>query len=290
MPFLDEEDDYVINQEQNFLKSESNLKSFFSDKDKKFFIIGGTTAVAAFCLIAYFVYFGSKPIDLAELPIIQADPTPFKVKSSINEQVRHQDKTVYDNISGNKRDIVEKVILQPEETLSVPEKNAEDTISEEEKKNIVQAFDDLAPEKEYKIKYVNDNGKKTKTKSARVLATEEELIPVKKINAEQPEPLSKSKRTKAENITTQIASKSKGTIMVQIATVTTKAAAEAEYNRMLRKNKQLRNFGKKIFKIDLGKKKGIKYRVQVGPFKNKEEANKAIMLLKRNRFSAYIPK
>ena len=88
----------------------------------------------------------------------------------------------------------------------------------------------------------------------------------------------------------QATSSQKGNIMVQIASVLSKAEAEREYQRILVKNQFLKNKGKKIFKVDLGETKGIRYRIQVSPFRNKEEAKKIIDALKANGRSAYISK
>ena len=51
---------------------------------------------------------------------------------------------------------------------------------------------------------------------------------------------------------------------------------ENKIRRFMVKNQFLKNKGKKIFKGDLGETKGIRYRIQVGPFRSKEEAKKII--------------
>ena len=76
--------------------------------------------------------------------------------------------------------------------------------------------------------------------------------------------------------------------MVQIASVSSKAAAESEYNRLVSRNRFLRGKGKRIYKVDLGPTKGVKYRIQIGPFKNKAEANKIIAAMRDNGCAAYI--
>jgi cell division protein FtsN len=78
--------------------------------------------------------------------------------------------------------------------------------------------------------------------------------------------------------------------MIQVASVRSKAAAEAEYRRILNKNKFLRGLGKKFVKVDLGEKKGVRYNIQIGPFRGKSEAKKIISELKNNGFSPYIAK
>jgi cell division protein FtsN len=79
-------------------------------------------------------------------------------------------------------------------------------------------------------------------------------------------------------------------VMVQVALVRSKTAAEAEYRRILHKNKALKGLGKKIVRVDLGEKKGVRYRIQIGPFKSKADAKKIIFALKDNGLSPYISK
>ena len=108
-PFLDDEDFEEYEEIIDGAEKKVQRKTTFLKDDKKFFIIGGSASVIAFCSVAYFLYSNSKPIDLEDLPIIQADPMPIKVKLQKNTQVNHQDKIVYDNISGNKRKKEEEI-------------------------------------------------------------------------------------------------------------------------------------------------------------------------------------
>jgi cell division protein FtsN len=272
--------------------SEDNVgfRSQFFKNDKKFFLIGGGASAIAFILVAYLIYSNSKPINLEELPVIGADDAPLKVKPEANAQVEHQDKTVYDNISGQQRNIEEKIASPVEEILSIPEADVGESMSEEEKKGIIQAFDDLAPEKEYQIQYIKRGA--TSAKSSNLFIAEEERPPIKKLEEKKsPASASKSKaqleKSKSE-LPRRNAVASGGGPMVQVASVATKSAAEMEYSRILSRNKFLRGLGKKIVKVDLGEKKGIKYRIQVGPFKSKGEADKIVSEMRKNGFSAYI--
>ncbi|MDR2067844.1 MAG: SPOR domain-containing protein [Holosporaceae bacterium] len=289
-PFVDDEDDRVVDQDWSPIPPDDDQKPFFLKDDKKFLIIGGASSVAALFTVAYIIYSGSRPVDLDELPIIQADPTPVKVKPQINEEVKHQDKTVYDNISGDKRVVEEKLAPQPEEVLSIPEMDSGEIISEEEKKSILQAFDELAPEKEYKINY-NAKAQTAKAIINDSKSAENELHPpINKIDEEKiAQDAKKEKKTRNKGALEKSAAEDGG-LMVQIATVSTKTAAEAEYNRILRKNKFLKKNGKRIFKIDMGERNGVKYGIQVGPFKNREEARKIVTAMKKNGFFSHISK
>ena len=302
-PFLDDEDFEKYEEIIDGAEKKVQRKTTFLKDDKKFFIIGGSASVIAFCSVAYFLYSNSKPIDLEDLPIIQADPMPIKVKLQKNTQVNHQDKIVYDNISGNKRKKEEEhVIAQPEEVLSISEMDSDGVLSEEEKQKIINAFDELAPEKEYKINYVKNSAKENNNrrvvKSENVKIVEEESLPP--INRVSPKDDStpnngknKKHKTKLADLVEQklpSANSKTGTVMVQIASVPTKNGAEVEYKRIANKNKFIKNYGKKIYKVDLGRAKGSTYRIQVGPFKNNTEAQKVVSALKNNGCFAYISK
>lgn len=326
-PFLDEEDfdDYDDNNNSAVIETikDNPRKDTFLKDDKKFFIIGGAASVVAFCVVAYFLYSNSKPIDLDDLPVIQADPTPIKVKPQNNTQVSHQDKIVYDNISGEQRKKEEEhIVEQPEEILSINEMDSGGVLSEEEKQKIINAFDELVPEKEYKINYVKtgNSGSIRSTMNRGRGETSEHIIgsgqmkvveenslpPLKRIEPLEIAGTGKSKTKKqksrladlvndrknsAKETATNIEGtegSSSGNIMVQIASVPTKGGAEVEYRRISNRNKFIKNFGKRIYKVDLGKQKGSTYRIQIGPFKNNAEAQKVISALKNNGCFAYI--
>lgn len=297
MPFLNEaeeiEDDYIepVGPEVHEKSPKIALKIFRGDQ--KFFILGAVASVIGFLSIAYVMYQSSRPINLEDLPVIKADTEPIKEKPQDSTQVIHQDKIVYDNISGDiRKDEVEKIIPAPEEVISIPEAEVEGTLSDEEKQNIIQAFDELAPEKEYKINYIKDpvrTPKKLKTqgiiKSGDLLIVEEKTPQVKRTDI-------KKRRARLTDFASKLAtdsfSKHSDGIMVQVASLPSRAAADKEYNRLTYKNRFLKKYRKKIIKVDLGREKGIKYRLQVGPFKNRSIAQNAISTLKNNGFNAYI--
>ncbi|MDR1335114.1 MAG: SPOR domain-containing protein [Holosporaceae bacterium] len=353
-PFLEEDDDdynddysFEPDKKLNVTGTDHSFRTNFFRDEKKFFIIGGIASVTAFCFVAYFMYSGSKPVDLDDLPIIKADPNPIKVRPKSNEQVDHQDKVVYDNIADIKRnDTKEKTASPPEEILSIPEMDTDESLSQKEKDNIIQAFDDLAPKngKNYKINYVKTNDSAA---AGNNIAKNSEKVDEVRINADtindsrvrqvdssqdlviEDAENSESVKNKGHHSTKQpgepkygsanlggnknrIAAKKMlrdivranrisngteagngaviGNTMVQIASVHSKTAAETEYRRISNKNKFLKGLGKKIVKTDLGVKKGVRYRVQIGPFRTKAEAKKIISALRANGLSPYITK
>ncbi|MDR0678606.1 MAG: hypothetical protein LBF44_03680, partial [Holosporaceae bacterium] len=274
-PFLDDEDDYPIDVSETS-ETRKNFRSSFFKNDRIFFLMGGGAFIIAFCVVVLVMYYNSRPIDLEELPIISADDTPFKIKPPISEQVKHQDKTVYDNISGDKRKVEEKIAQSPEEILSIPEMEVGESLSDEEKQNIIKAFDDLAPRKEYKINYIKQSAPKIKSDNLIVVEDDEYRPPINKVDEAKPPLAPKKQKQRLRDIVEKAGNNVEKTSinkvrendandergpMVQVASVTTKFAAEAEYRRILLKNKFLKGYGKKIFKVDLGETKGIRYRI-----------------------------
>ena len=323
-PFLSEEDynfdneidGCIVDHQKPYVEKyriflDSNL---FKD-DRKFFILGGSAAFFVFCVAIYVMYSNSKPIDLEDLPVIQADITPFKIKPEINNQVSHQDKIVYDNISGDHRIIKnEKIAPTPEEIVQISESDEPSNADNSEQFSSVSQIDEIGEVSEKNVSHVND-----------LMIVEEVSPPIKKVD--MPENPQKNEveirhRQRIKDLVNIESTKSNGTrvtirgaephsqkstkssaassparpkiqrgnIMIQIAVVKTKAAAEAEYKRIVNKNKFLKNVGKKISKIDLGKEKGIRYKIQAGPYKNADDAKKVVSMMKNNGFSVYITK
>lgn len=345
-PFVEENEEDEIYDAISDSDFGRGMVSHFFRNDRKYLFIGGTAVAVVLIAIIGIVSSSISPVNIDELPVIQAEKTPIKEKPLANNQVKHQDKTVYDNISGNHRQVVEKIADKPETVLSIPEIDVSESLSAEDKKTIIQAFDDLAPEKEYKINYIEEHLKTDKSigqenydsLTATENATLRKLKNKSKLSAKEKKQLAaltnkisssyksgisveetalppintavnssvggkatkKKKRHRLKDLVADRTTKQKlaegvtrsrrGTVMVQIASVGTKASAESEYNRLVRKNPFLKGKGKKIYKVDLGSNKGTKYRIQVGPFKNKTEAKKIVSAMRDNGCAAYISK
>ena len=338
-PFIEDNEEDVIYNADSEQRFDKGMVSQFFQNDRKYLVIGGTAAAVLLIAMIGVIRSSVTPVNIEELPIIRAETTPIKEKPIKNDQVKHQDKIVYDNISGNHRKVVEKVASQPEKVKSIPEMDVSESLSAEDKQTIIQAFDNLAPDKEYRIDYVEEhppissklvqgnyssltdsenetlkNLKRKKQLSEEEkkqlnyltnkisnsyksgVKTEEIVSPINPANNKR----TRKRRPRLKDLVATKANKEKlakdvtlarkGTVMVQIAAVSTKAAAEMEYKRLVSINRFLQGKGKKIYKVDLGPEKGIKYRIQVGPFKNKTEANKIISAMRDNGCSAYISK
>ena len=343
-PFIEEDEENIGYDSVSDSGFDRGLVSHFFKNDRKYLFIGGTAVAVVLIAVIGILNSRMTPVSIDELPVIQAEKTPIKEKPLQNNQVKHQDKTIYDNISGNQRKVVEKIADQPEAVLSIPEIDMSESLSDEDKKTIIQAFDDLAPE-EFKINYIEKHPKidqsvnqenygsltaaenatlrklKRKTRLSAKERKQLEILTDKISNSYKSEisieetdlpPInmsvnnsikSRSSKKKRKRLSDSIADRTskqklaegvsrsrRGSIMVQIASVGTKASAESEYNRLVRKNRFLKGKGKKIYKVDLGPDKGVKYRIQVGPFKNKTEAKKIISAMRDNGCKAYISK
>ncbi len=346
-PFINEnEEDIVYNSQEDSDFGKGMVSQFFQN-DRKYWFIAGTAGAVLLIALVGIINSSMRAVNIDELPVIQAEKTPIKEKPIKNNRVKHQDKIIYDNISGDYRKVEEKLAKQPETVLSIPEIDVSESLSAEDKQTIIQAFDDLAPDKEYKINYVEEHPKINKSVvqedhealtdsenatlrrlKNKTRLTEQERIQLTALtnkitssyksvvnydystpnDSEALSPINhsvagvknKKKRhrlkdlviARAQNakLAEEVSRSRKGTIMVQIASVRSKAGAEVEYNRLLSKNRFLKGKGKKIYKVDLGPRKGVRYRIQVGPFKNKNEAKKIISALRDNGCSAYISK
>ncbi|MBQ3564749.1 MAG: SPOR domain-containing protein [Alphaproteobacteria bacterium] len=332
-PFIDEEESGERN--ESFQQFNFGATSAFFKNDRRYLFIGGTAVAILTITVIFLLKSNFTKVNIEELPVIRAEQTEFKEKPEFNKQVQHQDKIVYDNISGDKRVVVEKLAPKPENVLNIPEVDISESLSDEEKQNIIQAFDDLAPEKRYQIDYVQDHVKKDSSfalrspdfpslsrqenkqlqqlknkkhlsekekkllknlekkvvsayKSEGDLLKEDSLPPINRVSESSNKSFKKTKK-RLKDIVLSKSIATKGKLMVQIASVKSQHAAEEEYARIVARNRFLKGKGKRIFRVDLGEK-GIRYRIQVGPFNTTEDAKKIISAMKNNGCFAYISK
>lgn len=286
MPFLDDsEEEYYSDDDRASFEPKSRKTRLLGDKS--FYVIGGVASLGAFLVVVAYIYNNSKPVDLGELPVIQAETGPVKLKPASNKQVEHQDKIVYDNISGDTRVIKEHIAPMPEEPAMdyTPPSNLDESIlSKEEKDSIIREFDELAPKKR-SVLTVSAEDKRQLAQRRAERSGKSKSKDLKKVMSDS---LQKTKKSSVSETSADVPKRyDKGSVMVQVASVDSKTAAEAEYKRLLRRNSFLKDAGKRIVKVDLGVK-GVKYRVQIGPFKNRKDANRIISLVKSNGFSAYV--
>lgn len=216
-------------------------------------------------LVALWISFRSIDSDLDGQPIqiISAEEKPVKVKpdSPGGMIIPHTDKEVYELISPQRTNGPEVSIQQAPETPVVEHpftaSNASpmgDTISLEE----------LSPGRGQKIFIKSD------VVNLRVEENKTEIMP-------KPQPKKKASPAPAP----------KG-IMVQLASLSTEKLAEREWALIKKKHwPVLKNFRSRIIKANLGKK-GVFYRVQVGPLKNRTVADDVCRNVKKKGGSCFV--
>lgn len=351
-PFIDEDnflDDSPYDHKENNSVHKNAISSYLLQEDKRFFVIGAAVSVIVFFIAIYMIYSNSKPVDLEELPVISADNTPIKVKPDHNDAVKHQDKVIYDNVSGNERKAPEHIVELPkninnvEEELSDSEEEEasslrskttanntpsmkqelDDNNDEVEAKNIkeknyekiLKNSEAATPEKPIAaVKKSTNSVAKTSSESIFVQENEREAQERdEQLDLEQNEDSAASEshedtvaqkkraqiRAKKEknklaaeklSVRKRIAKSRTGSVMIQAGLLKTKIGAEKEYNRLVKKNDCLQGTGKKVVKVDLGKPRGVMYRLQIGPFKTKSDAKKVVATLKKRGFVTHLAK
>lgn len=219
------------------------------------------------CLIIggwYLVSPARRSYNRADLALIRADDTPFKVKAKDQEipGIKHQDKLVYGRIRDDQNTpSVEHILPDPEPPL-VP-------VKEE------------APSLKMVDPYIPNDGdpgnpnatqEKPSSEERPALSSIEDLIP------EEPD----SKPT-LEN------KEIKGTALIQLGSLKSYDLAESEWNRISKKNKDiLGGLEPKIQKVDLGAEQGIYYRLRAGPLESDAKAKNVCAILKDRKVECIV--
>jgi cell division septation protein DedD len=218
--------------------------------------------------ILYYLFTSPAPDAPEEIPIIQVEPTPFKVKPANpgGYEVPHQDKTVYENI------IVEN-IAEGNSTLAPAAEEPIATFSSPDQPSYQMAPSGFAVPLNHKVE-VEDIGV---TGSPSDLTINERIViqeaPQK---ASMPQPVKEPAAPALEApalppVPKPVSALTEG-YKVQLASLSTKALAEKEWVILKRKHKDLlKDLSFSVVKADV-KGKGTFYRVQAGPLPSKEEA------------------
>lgn len=112
--------------------------------DKLVYAVGGVAVLCVLGIFAYLFTDHQKSVDVEELPVIKADYRP--IKERINAVKSHEDKKIYTYITTGNEQPVKKpqVIKQKDSVVSINELD-KSQLTEEDKKMILKAFEDLAP-------------------------------------------------------------------------------------------------------------------------------------------------
>lgn len=208
----------------------------------------------------------NKTYSQADLPLIRADETPFKIKAEDQgiPGIKHQDKLVYGRIrSDQNAPQVEHILPDPEPPISVSDKE-EDTVK------MVERFE---PEDD------------SLTKIVKALPPSEEppskgITSISDLIGEDALPPKSPPSTKAKVV---------GTTLIQLGSLKSYDLAESEWARLSKKHKDLiGGLESKIQKVDLGEDKGIYFRLRTGPFENNAKATAICTSLKERKVECIV--
>lgn len=253
-------------------------------------------------------FFSSEDQDsLKPVPLIQAAPGPSKIRPENAGQtnVPHQDKLVYNRLNSNENShnvennvehllpppeipvVVTQKPQSPSEQPSTPELNeplimAEDDMGKSESEN--QNFPAFEPSPTSQSQMVKQEAKLDEAVPGTPMASEDASSEHNIIKEETPQkkPVQQvgENEQKIENIkplTRQLSDATakplKGGFCIQIASLPSLDLAKKEWLRLQKSHAAvLSNQTPHFARVDLGATKGIYHRIQVGHFKNKQEA------------------
>jgi hypothetical protein len=251
------------------------------------------------------------PLPNGEVQTVKADPSPYKVKPENpgGMQVENQDKLVYDRVAkGAAPNRVETLLPPPEVPKAPPVKNANGM----EETTVAKAPEPKAPPAEPKapetkpvdmVLTTTKSGtpvpadakpevKAAEAKPAAEANSDEKALQamVKAANAPKAAPAAKASTdplaaavaaatgttpkpmVQAKADTPAVTPASGGGFQVQLASVPTEEAAQAEWKRVSARHKELAGLTPAIIKADLGDK-GTYYRLRAGPLADKAAAD-----------------
>lgn len=200
------------------------------------------------------------------LPLIQADNTPYKIKADDQALpgIKHQDKLIYSRIrSDENAPPVEHILPDPEpipidvQTDSSPMK-----------------MENLYSPEDIQLEKVAEEVPETKENVALSIASIEELI------EGGSEEYSQKTSEKVSEVTSPSKSKTRqANVLIQLGSLKSHDLAQEEWKRISGKNKDiLGGLEPLIQKVDLGAEKGIFYRLRTG-VESQEQAKKACTIL-----------
>ena len=200
----------------------------------------------------------------ADLALIRADETPFKVKAEDQgvPSVKHQDKLVYERIRNDqKKNSIEHILPDPELPLAQTRETPSSV-------KMVKQYtpEDLDP----------DNHPSSAPEP--IKDAPPALISIEDLIDGTPE--------KTPALETR---ENKGDIFIQLGSLKSSEIAESEWMRISKKHQDiLEGFKPIIQKVDLGTERGVYYRLRAGPFESAEKAEKACASLKDRKVGCLV--
>ncbi|MBI2707784.1 MAG: SPOR domain-containing protein [Proteobacteria bacterium] len=207
----------------------------------------------------YLIPSAPPPLTKADLPLVRADETPFKIKAEDQgiPGINHQDKLVYGRIRNDEnRPSVEHILPNPE-TPQPP----------------VQMVNQYVPEDLDIEKVAAKEAPPVAPSSSSIASIEdllEEITPVQDVAVVESVPAVEKP-----------APSKKGKVLVQLGSLKSYDLAKEEWARLSKKHKDiLGGLEPVIQKVDLGVDQGVYYRLRTGGFDNVDLAQAACSTLK----------
>jgi cell division protein FtsN len=214
-------------------------------------------------------------------PLIRADHSPIKVvpEKPGGMQVPHQDKTVYDRLSGKPETIEAERLLPPPEVIV---KRPEPTLESEPEKTVPEP-EKIVEKVKTVIKEVPLVPKPTPAAPKPVVTKKKEpAAPVVKAAAEAPKPAVPASKPKPL--------KKPGSHMIQVGAYRTAAKATTGWNSLVKANKALLGgLSPLVVRADLGSR-GVFHRLRAGPVDGPEAAAALCSRLKKRKVGCLVIK
>lgn len=286
--------------------------------DKKIIIAGATASVLLVSSILVYVFTKDNSVDIEELPVIHATHTAIKESVDTNEATPTKDKKIYTYITTDEQSAEPSKVEKTDSVISIKELETS-KLTEEDKRTIIKAFEDLAPNARRRKAYKPPEQPKLNLRPAKVIQpaiskpvikkpiiAQNTVVPAVKTQRPQVKqrpalklqdilktPISKKRRSDELNRLIHLHNKpvsgqktvknypiASNGIFVQLASLPTRAAAQNEYKRLKRYHRVLDTIGYKINEVKVGREK--RYRVMAGPFRNRDAARIAVQRMRNS--------
>jgi hypothetical protein len=229
-------------------------------------------------------------------PVIVADIGPEKIKPEDpgGLEVPHQDKTVYDRVSGEDLDRVERLLPEPEEPVDVSglRTGSSEPIADVGADSVKEpvAEEPVKPEP-VKVKTIKPQPKPTPVTPApeatatNKIETIDDLI--QSLPDTEDDPIGNSvaevDTASVNRVSGTIPSATSGAYVVQVGSFKGAEMASGGWEALVRKNSDLLGELRPDIQLaDLGAR-GVYYRLRIGPFETKEDAQNLCVALKARR-------
>lgn len=234
------------------------------------FVIGVISFIVG---LWYFLTPSSMDDKTNHLPLIRAEELPLKkkIENMTVASVKHQDKLVYQRLTGDEeKESVEHIL--PDSGASVTHMHEDAKKDQDQPIKMVQQYVDDGHEM---------GQQSEKTDDAKAEKENQKEITMDDLLEEAGDEVKESIKVSVNQ--------GKSIIMLQLGSLKSPDHAENEWNRLLKKCPQeLEKIKHKITRVDLGQSKGVYYRLRIGPFENIEKARFISDRLKEKKIESVV--